>query len=172
MEKTLLFILLLTCIEESIFAQKCSVKKGYAYERTTLSGTPPRKVLDESGNQVERPVKQKSSYFIYMEVKKHSKVQPVRMWIDGKGFTVTSEEINSPVIINYELPRTAPDTLIQQNSHRIIKIQPTADLTDLPDAKLTRKINSARVVIEYTRNSKTYYHLIKEIQKLPPLVLQ
>jgi hypothetical protein len=172
MKKALIFILLLSGITGSVIAQKCTVKKGYAYERTTLSGTPPRKVMDESGNQVERPVKNKSTYFIYMEVNKNRQVQPVKIWIDGKAYSVTFEEINSPVIITYEQPRTTPDTLVRQTKNNILKIQPTAEQKDIPDAKVLQKTKKAKVVIEYTRNSKTYYHTIKDIKKLPPLVLQ
>jgi hypothetical protein len=162
----------LSGITRHVIAQNCTVKKGYAYERTTLSGTPPRKVMDESGNQVERPVKNKSTYFIYMEVKKNREVQPGKIWIDGKAYNVTSEEIDSPVIISYEQPRTTPDTLVRQTKNKLIKIQPTAELKDLPNSKVSQKTKSAKVVIEYTRNSRTYYHTIKDIKKLPPLVLQ
>lgn len=171
-KKALIFPLLLTIITGSVFSQKCTVKKGHAYERTTLSGTPPRKVLDESGNQVERPVKNKSTYFIYMEVKKNRQIQPTKIWINGKAFNVAAEETTSPVIINYEQPRTTPDTLIKHTANKIIRLQPTAELTDMPSGKLLKKTKTAKIVIEYSRNSKTYYHAIKDIKKLPPLVLQ
>jgi len=172
MEK-LFIVLFAICMSTSGYSQKCAIKKGYAYERSSLSGTPPRKVLDESGNQIERPVKNNNTYFIYIESKRGRIFQPTRMWIAGKPFTVATETITHlPVIIQYEHPAMPADTLVRQTSNTVIRLLPQAELIDKPDARLAKKIAQANVVIEFTRNSRTFYYTIKDTKKLTPLVLQ
>ncbi len=157
---------------DSVLGQNCTIKKGYAYERSSLSGTPPRKILNESGEQVERPVKNNTTYFIYMETKTNRLVQPTRIWIDGKPFNVISEEIESPVILQYNQPIVSSDTLVKQTKNKIIKLQPKEELTVAPDAKLSKKLKAGEIIIEYNLDSKRHYYTIKKIKKLPPLVLQ
>jgi hypothetical protein len=172
MKRIFMLIILMSSIGGSVFGQNCSIKKGYAFERSTLSGTPPRKVLEESGNQIERPVKNNTTYFIYMEIKNSCHIEPSRIWINRKPYLVRKEEVTAPVIINYEQPRTTPDTLVKQTKNKIIRLLPTTELNDTANSWLSNKISGSKIVIEYLKNSKPFYHTIKDLKKLPPLVLQ
>jgi hypothetical protein len=85
---------------------------------------------------------------------------------------VISEEIESPVILQYNQPIVSSDTLVKQTKNKIIKLQPKEELTVAPDAKLSKKLKAGEIIIEYNRDSKRHYYTIKNIKKLPPLVLQ
>ena len=169
----LIYFLLATLTMASVCSQNCSIKKGYAYERATISGTMPRKTLDESGKEIERPVKKMSSWFIYIESKSTCSLQTERIWIGNKAYNVIQEEIiDKPVVLQYSYPGKQPDTLVRPTSNKILRLQPMEELQIKPNKKITRELNDSKIIIEYRSKSGKYFFGIKEIQRLTPLVLQ
>jgi hypothetical protein len=167
------YLLLAVCATGSCYSQNCPIKNGVVYERTTIPGTSPKKILDESGSQVERPLKIMNTYFIYIESNPDCHVQATRIWVGKKAFRITQEEItNTPVIIQQSNPGTHPDTLVKQTSNRVLRLQPKEELQLKPDKKITKKLTTAKVVIEYISNSRKEYYTIKDIKRIAPLVLQ
>jgi hypothetical protein len=167
------YFLLAVCTIGSAHAQNCSVKKGSAYERSTISGTIPRKIVDESGSEVERPVKKMNTSFIYIETEPGCHILPTRIWIGGKAYVVIQEEItNTPVIIQNAYPGISSDTLVKQTINKVFRLHSGEELQIKPDKNLAKKLADAKIVIEYTSNFETRYYIIKDIKRLAPLVLQ
>lgn len=132
-------LLLAACTMGSANSQNCFVTKGTAYERTTIPGNIPRKTLDESGKEVERPIKKLSTYFIYIESKPGCHVLATRIWIGGKAYHVTQEEImTTPVIIQHSHPGTPADTLVKQTNNKVLRLQQKEELKLKPDRRIKK----------------------------------
>ena len=148
------------------------VKNAYAYQRTALPGVAPRKTIDESGNEIARPVKPMVNYFIYFEAKPGENLAPYQIWIDGKPFKATTEIVSSPVIMQRSHPGEGPDTLVRKTSNAVMRILQGEELKVKADSKVLKHMKGSKIVVEYTRKGKRCFYQIKEFKKLPPQVLQ
>jgi len=157
----------------SIYFKNCPIKNGSAYQRSTIPGTMPRKTLDESGNQVDRPIKKLNTYFIYIQLIHNCDIETTRIWIGGKAYRIAQEVVtHTPVVIEHSHPGALPDTLVKQTGNKVIRLQPTEELQVKSNKMVRNKLGGGNVVIEYNNNSRSKYYIIKEIKKLAPLVLQ
>jgi hypothetical protein len=164
--------LLAICTCAPAWSQHCSLENGVAYERATIPATMPKKTLDESGKEIERPVKKMSTYFIYIESTPNCSIYPDRIWIGSKAYSINLEEIYSPVIIQYSYPGKQPDTLVKATGNKVFRIYPKEELQVKADKKISKKLQSSKMIIEYDGVSGKKFFLIKEIKRLSPLVLQ
>lgn len=154
-------------------AQNCPIKKGYAYQRSTIPGNIPRRTLDESGKQMEAPVKKMNTFFIYVETGNDCNPQITSIWIGEKVYHITQEEvINIPVVIYHSHPGSAPDTLVKQTTNKVFRIQPGDEWQNKPGKKIVDKKTGAKIIIEYRNKSRTDYYKIQDIKKIAPIVLQ
>lgn len=169
----LLTLSIAICSITSIFAQDCPVKKGFAYQRSTIPGKMPRKILNESGKEMEVPVKMMNTYFIYVETKKDCTLQATKIWISGKTYHVIQEEVmNMPVVLQPSNPAMAPDTIVRQTSNRVYRIQPNEEWKDKAGKIIINKQTGAKIIIEYIHKSRIDYYKIHDIQRIAPMVLQ
>lgn len=153
-------------------AQKCPIK-GYAYQRATIPGIIPRKTLDESGKEIEAPVKMMNTYFIYVEIKRGCNLQVTRIWISGKAYHIRQEEVkNTPVVIHHTHPGTPADTLVMQTNNQVFRIQLQEEWNHKPDNKVISKYPGAKIIIEYIHKSRPVYYRIQDIKRIAPMVLQ
>lgn len=156
----------------SLRAQVCKIQDGYAYQRMTIPGNIPRRDLDEKGNEINKPVKMMNTLFIYVETSKRCHLQVTKVWIAGKAYRVTQEEIKElPVVIYHSHPGTPPDTLVRPTTNRVFRIQPAAEWTE--EAKRAPvKATEKNIVIEYSRKGKATFHKIDEVKRIAPMLLQ
>ena len=167
-----LIIILLFFMSCSLNAQVCQTLTGSAFERSTISGKPPKKILDETGTQVEVPLKSHTTRFIYIEADKKCNVRARRIWIDGKAFTLLQEEIvNKPIVLRNEYPGGITDTLIGKTDNQVFRLEPKQELKLRPGKKIRKQLSHSKMVIEYSYINGTGSCIIKEIKKLAPLVL-
>lgn len=156
-----------------IQSQDCTIKTGQAYQRATIPGNIPRKDLDESGKEIEAPVKKMNTFFIYVETKKDCNLKVTRLWINGKAYHSIQEEVlNTPVVVQPSHPGAVLDTLVKQTSNKVFRIHPREEWKLNPGKKITDRFGGAKIIIEYTNKSKTDYYQIRDIKRIAPMVLQ
>ena len=166
-------IFLLFIFAVSFRVQDCKSVYGSAFERSTISGKPPKKILDETGTQVEVPAKKQSTLFIYIEGDIHCQIQAHRIWIEGIPFELLQEEItHTPVILQNIYPGRVPDTLVRKTNRQVFRIQPSQQLKVSPDKKLRKKLKASKILVEYSYKTGTGSIIITDIKRLTPLVLQ
>lgn len=154
-------------------AQHCVIEKGYAFQRTTIPGNIPRTTLDESGKVIEAPVKMMNTYFIYVETKNDCNLRATRVWLDGKAYNITREEmLAKPVVIAHSHPGTPPDTLVGQTDNRVYRIHLKEESKTSPSKKVMKLQTTSRLIVEFTNRLQTDYFPVKEIKRLAPMVLQ
>ena len=171
MQHILIFLLIVFAL--SLAAQDCRTVNGSAYERSTIAGKPPKKILNETGTQVEVPMKKQRTLFIYIEANKDCKIQAHRIWIDGKPFELLQEEINqTPIIFQNSYPGGVADTLVRKTSQQVFRLEPKQLLHASPGKKIRKKLKASKILVEYSHKTGTGSFLIKDIKRLPPLVLQ
>ncbi|HKH62574.1 MAG TPA: hypothetical protein VKA49_17145, partial [Flavitalea sp.] len=129
--------------------------------------------LDESGKVIEAPVKMMNTYFIYVETKNDCNLRATRIWLDGKAYNITREEIlNIPVVIQHSHPGSTPDTLVKQTDNKVYRIELKEESKTNPPKKIMKMQLETKIIIEYTNRSRTEYFQIKEIKRIAPMVLQ
>jgi hypothetical protein len=169
---TFFYLFAVACSIFSAQAQDCSIKKGYAYQRTTIPGNIPRKTLDEGGKVIEAPVKMMNTYFVYVETT-DCNLKATRIWLGGKAYHVTQEEVvNMPVVIQHSHPGTAPDTLVKQTNNKVYRIQPKEEWQLKPGKKIIKMQKESKIIIEYTHKSVPAFYKIQDIKRIAPVVLQ
>src|SRR5215207_4994506 len=148
-------------------AQHCIIQKGYAFQRATIPGNIPRTTLDESGKVIEAPVKMMNTYFIYVETKNDCNLRATRIWLDGKAYNITREEIlNIPVVIQHSHPGSAPDTLVKQTDNKVYRNEMKEETKTKPPKKNKKMQLETKIIIEYTNRTRTEYFQIKEIKRI------
>lgn len=156
----------------SLQAQDCKIEKGYAYQRTTIPGNIPRNDLDESGKEIERPVRMMNTFFIYVETNNGCNLRVTQLWILGKAFRVKQEEVKElPIVIHHTHPGTPPDTLVPHTMKRVFRLQPVADGFD-EEKRIPVKQNQKSIRIEYLRKEKKLYYQVHDVKRIAPMVLQ
>ena len=171
--RTVIFILGVVFAIPAVKAQHCEIEKGYAFQRTTIPGNIPRTTLDESGKVIEAPVKMMNTYFIYVETKNDCNLRATRVWLDGKAYNITREEIlTKPVVIQHSHPGTPPDTLVHQSDYRVYQIHLKEESKSNASKKVLKMQTTSKLIIEYTNRSQTVYFPVKEIKRIAPMVLQ
>ena len=156
----------------SLGAQDCKIENGYAYQRTTIPGNIPRRDLDESGKEIDKPVKFMNTMFIYVDTAKSFSLRVVKLWIVGKPYRVRLNEIRElPVIIQHSHPGTPPDTLVRPTKRRVFRLQPVAEWNE-GEKKNEVQQNERTIVIEYTYKRRTTLYKIPEVKRIAPMVLQ
>ena len=177
-QTTLLCLLMSACMIGacsilSAGAQDCPIKKGYAYQRATIPGNIPRKSLDESGKEIEAPVKVMNTYFIYIETGKCD-LKVTKLWIGEKAYHVIQEEIvNMPVVIQHSHPGTAPDTLVKKTNNKVYRLQAKEEWQNKSGKESLVKPADGKIIVEYTTaGSRTYHYRIQEVKRIAPVVLQ
>ena len=154
-------------------AQDCAITQGQAYQRATIPGNIPRKDLDESGKEIEAPIKRMNTFFIYVETKNNCNLKVTRLWIDGKAYHIIQEEIlKTPVLIQPSHPGAKLDTLVKQTSNKVFRIHPREEWNIKPGKKITNRLGRAKIIIEYTNKPGTDYYQIQDIKRIAPMVLQ
>jgi hypothetical protein len=122
---------------------------------------------------IEAPIKMMNTYFIYVETKNDCNLRATRIWLDGKAYNITREEItNIPVVIQHSHPGTPPDTLVKQTDNKVYRIQLKEESKTTPVGKIIKLQTESKIIIEYTNRSRTDYFSIKEIKRIAPMVLQ
>ena len=171
MHHILIFLLIIFTV--TLEAQDCGTVKGSAFERTTISGKAPRKILDETGTQVEVPMKNQSTLFIYIEANRNCNMKSYRIWIDGKPFALLQEEVTqTPIIIQNAYPGGIADTLVRKTVNKVFRLEPKQELKVSPGKKIRKQLSESKILVEYSYNAGTGSCIIKDIKKLAPLVLQ
>ena len=171
--RILFFLLLTGCTWYAANSQVCRVVAGYAYQQSTISGKAPEKSLDETGKQVEAPVKGMNTYFIYLEIKGACAVEATGILIDGKAYRLIQEEIlQFPVVIYNSDPRTKPDTLVKQTNNKVFRLHPKDPLPYAARNKIVSTRPKAKIIIEYRIRSKTHFYAMRQVKKITPMVLQ
>ena len=155
------------------FSQSCTIIKGSAYQRATIPGNIPRRDLDETGKEVEKPVKFMNTFFIYVETPRDCIIEVNTIWIAGKAYYVKQEEIkNTPVIIQHTHPGSVPDTLVKHTQNKVYQIQPAEERKDKSPKKILRKEKNAKIIIEYHHGSRKGSFAFMEVKRIAPMVLQ
>jgi hypothetical protein len=154
-------------------SQDCVIMQGQAYRRATIPGNIPRKDLDESGKEIEAPVKKMNTFFIYVETKNNCTLKVIRLWIDGKAYHTIQEEIlNTPVFLQPSHPGGKFDTLVRKTTNKVFRIHPREEWNLKPEKKIADRLERAKIVIEYANKSGTRYYQIEDIKRIAPMVLQ
>ena len=122
-------------------AQKldCAISQGQAYQRATIPGNMPRKDLDESGKEVDAPVKKMNTIFSYVETKNNCTPTVTRLWIDGKVYHTIQEEIReTPVLAQSSHPGGKFDTLVKKTNNKVFRIHPREELSLKPGKEIAQ----------------------------------
>lgn len=154
-------------------AQSCSISAGHAYQRTTIPGKMPRKDLNESGKEIEAPIKMMNTFFIYIETKDNCIPNVTRLWIQGKAYHAIQEPIEeTPIVVPSSHPGNKFDTLVRKTSNKVFRIHPREEMAVKPGKTMADKLERASIIIEYGGQWKGSFYQIKKIKKITPVVLQ
>jgi hypothetical protein len=166
------FLSLFLLIVISSFAQNGNgLPKGYAYSREILGGANPSAIPHENGGTSTRASKPSVQYFIYMEAATAVDIKSV--WVDGVAFSVTSEKMTAPVMMqNATVPGNKSDTLVANTKNMLWQIQLKDKMKEgKRNAAMVQLAHSNAVVVVYSRKGKVSLLPIKKIKKLSPVAL-
>jgi len=150
---------------------KCPVKKIYAYKQASLPGVNPA----TTGNR-ETERKETFNYWIYITLPASKPIHINHIWLSGKKFSVTAEEIKTKPVtkINQMAGATnIPTVLVPDTKHKVILLYPSGQLNDAIDLSVNMKkaIEENELVISFTRKEKQRTARKKLISLLYPETL-
>lgn len=150
---------------------KCPVKKIYAFKQASLPGVNP---ATTGKSETER--KETFNYWIYLTLPPSKSIHINHIWLSGKKFSVTTEEIKTkPVTKINQMAGTAIETteLVPDTKHKVILIYPNGLQNDAIDlsVNLKKAIEENELVISFTRKEKQRTARKKLITVLAPEAL-
>lgn len=155
MKKGLLGLVILT--GSACFGQP--VIKLYGYSRESTPGiVRERDPSVPSKNQARTAV----TYYLYVSNEPAYRIQPVEVWIKGKGYTTSSALIKSPVVSN------EGTVLVSKTKRHVREIKYEKELAanrKIP-GWLGNMIKANDIVLAYMWKGKKYYASLKKIKEL------
>jgi hypothetical protein len=171
--KQILLLTLAYFLSESVKAQSTPLIKIHAYVRHSTPGAVPKVVAIENGGAVKKMPTSLVNYSIYAELKKSSTITITRLWIEGKAYTTRKEAIKETPVL-FKQPAIGnqyqTDTLVPKTNNIVWKLIQEGLVDNSPKAPKNLKGND--LLVEYIWKGKKYNYVIKEWEKLPPLILQ
>ncbi len=171
MGKRILFMLQFFLYVLPVFSQADPYPKAHAYSREILGGARRAATADETGKSTTSAAEPSLQYYIYVE--SNSVINIKTVWVEGKQFSVATEKIASPVILqNATIPGNKVDTLIRATKSNVWQVLLKDKLKDgKRTATLVRLLRNNDIVIVYERKGKLIQLPVKKINKLPPVAL-
>lgn len=171
MGSRIIFVLLALLFVSPVYSQAEQSPKAHAYSREVLGGSRRVATADETGKSPTSAAKPSLQYYIYVE--SNSALNIKTIWIEGKQFSVATEKIATPVILqNATVPGKKADTLVKATQNNVWQVQLKDKLKDgKRTAALVRLLRNNDVVIVYERKGKLLQLPVKRIYKLSSVAL-
>jgi hypothetical protein len=154
------------CFCTASLAQTEGASKLYGYRQKVMPGTIR---VDDNGKEIPR--KSQYNYFIYLS--STTKVSPVELWINGEVYSVTVNEVSTPV--EYSHPSTAnnrPKILVSKTNNHVLQLSPSLNKIQKPNPKGKSLSAKNEMVIIYKGGGKWYYKVVSKLGELDPLAMQ
>ena len=156
-------------------SQSIKIVKGYAYERSIISGVKPIQGVSEDGT-----IAQKSSnnsgkqYLIYVSTKDTGNLQLKEVWIKGERYSAEAELVNErPVILPENInAANRSDTLFTSFQHKVWKVTIGGLLSIDNSVAKPQNLNNDELLIGYLSKQKLLYFSISKIIQIQPIPLQ
>ena len=147
MGNRIIFILLALLFVLPVFSQTRQSLKAHAYSREVLGGSRRGASADETGKSSTSMAKPSLQYYIYVE--SNSTINIKTIWVEGRQFSVVTEKIASPVILeNATVPGKKADTLIKATKNNVWQVQLKDKLKEgKRNAALVRLLRNNDIVI-------------------------
>lgn len=154
------------------WTQSCAIEKGYAFQQASIPGKPPKKILHESGNQVDASARLNNNLLIFFETKPGCNVKIKRVWIKNKVYEVHQENVEKlPLTFHPSRPGAPLDTLVASTSNMVYQLHLQNEQLNISKNDL-RRLPKGSIILEYEEATTTHYFIINTIKKLAPVVLQ
>jgi hypothetical protein len=145
------------------------VIKVYAYSSASVPAVKMNRVTKKNAAQPNS-----LNYQFFLETRRGITIKPTLIWIDGTAYTPAMQLVNvSPVVMKTHAEvgnGYTSDTLVPRTNNKIWKLWPDAALPAQTMQKMKKP--AAAVRIEYIYNGKKYSYAVKDIRKLPAVILQ
>lgn len=149
-----------------------TANKAHAFSREIYAGVG-QPAIDLSGKEINSSTITKE-YYIFMEKNIRDIICIKNVWINNECFTVKTGTVKSPVTIPVEASvnnNSLTDTLFT-SSNVILTIAPLAKVKRNVPGVFRKTLTQNEVLIEYTKNKRTYYTTIRNMTALHPLSRQ
>lgn len=121
--KLFLFCFSFFLFQVDLSAQFNKKIKLYTYYQYILPGIQKQVLMDDSGNAYESENQSKPNYLIYLEHRSSKTINPIEVWVEGKGYSLIINKVEST-------PIEMTDNSIPNQPKTIILV-PTTDKTVL-----------------------------------------
>jgi hypothetical protein len=159
-------------------AQSSSVK-SYGYLQSITPGITAGKDVTINGGEKEIKKEDKLyKYYIYLSVPPKARIIPVEVWIKGKRYPVTYQEVEEkPVTVTNSILPDHPKTtvLVPQTSRKVLEITPVPEdsaTKTRSKASIQSKARKNELVIIYKNKGRTCSSVLKKFHQLPGDVRQ
>ncbi|MEP7252482.1 MAG: hypothetical protein ABI683_08885 [Ginsengibacter sp.] len=172
----ILFYLIIICgfIISTGCSQTIKIEKGYAYERSIVSGVTPIQGVSEDGAIVQKNNRSSKQYLIYVSTKDTSPLEVKEVWINGEKYSAKAEPVNDrPVIVAGDInPPNTSDTLFPSSRLKIWKVNVGSLLAVDSNIDKPISLDSQQVLIGFLSKQKLHYFPIQNIKQTGPIELQ
>ena len=164
--KQFYLLVLSICFCATSIAQTEGGSKLYGYKQKVMPGTIR---VDDNGR--EMPRKSQYNYFLYLA--STTKVTPVELWINGEVYSVTVNEVSTPVEYNHpSSSNNNPKILVSKTNRHVLQLGPSLNKIQKPNPKGKSLSAKNEMVIIYKGGSKWYYKAVSKLGELEPLAMQ
>ena len=155
-------------------SQTIKIEKGYAYERSIISGVKPIQGISEDGIIVQRNGSSGKQYLIYISTKDTGQFDVKEIWIKGEKYVAEAGLVNDrPVIVPRNLnAANTNDTLFSSSGLKIWKIDVGSLLPAATNINKPQNLNENEVLIGYLPKQKLRYFSITKIIQIQSIPLQ
>lgn len=168
---TLLTISLIGSI--SLFAQTNKNVVLYGYSQASVSGAPPKTVIDESGKENTVAGRSSDNYFLYLAGPTATRIYPVEIWLKGERYAAKYAPIvKTPVVQEGGNIPGEKVTLVPKTARRVLKLTTTKAIGNKALAIAKNKAQSNDLVVVYKMNGKLYYAAQKRLKELEAAMRQ
>lgn len=146
--------------------------KVFGFEQEILPGTIAVNVKDENGNTVKKEAAKKN-YFIYLSFKKAYSITPRQVFINGKAFTTETKQVKKTPVeyLNINaLKDSKKMVLVPPTSNKVIELKIKKPVNVKKSAWLEDLTHKYDIVISYVWKKKKYYVVLKDLNKIDPLI--
>ena len=161
MKSLLLLVLLLICST----INQSPVEETIAYSQSTISGVPGNEGGGPSPNAVP------TTYFIYVVVKKGTKVSLTGVCVQGKSYDGTLKRVQTPVKIENDanVPTGGKDILVKKTPDDVYQVElRQAKICDCKDYGKNKLAQRDGVVVRLKSDESSWYGCIEKITPLRP----
>lgn len=145
------------------------VVKAYAYSQKTISGIREEIVNDDEGvKQRESPFP--TTYFLYAEVKKGTKLSVTGVWIENKYYSSALKKVKTPVLLeNESVPLKEKDTLLKRTSNDVFALTLNEEKKwESPNADIKKLTENNKAIFFLKYNNTLVNVPVKNIKELQP----